>query len=124
VDKREGTEQFESTRCERGVKEKRRLAAAVHKLCYQRHAGWDGPCGLALCCRSYYRFCVLSDEQLGPEQAQALRRMSPAERWRVAHRLYWTMRRHKAAFLRTEHPDWSDQQIGDQVRRIFLHAGT
>jgi hypothetical protein len=34
------------------------------------------------------------------------------------------MRRHKAAFLRTQHPDWSDQQIGDQVRRIFLHAGT
>jgi hypothetical protein len=68
--------------------------------------------------------CVLSDEQITPEQAQALRRMSPAERWRVAHRLYWTMRRHKAAFLRAQHPDWSDQRIGDQVRRIFLHAGT
>ena len=106
------------------MKEKRRLAAAVHKLRYLRHPGHDGPCGLALCYRSHYRLRVLSDEQLSLEQAQALRRMSPAERWRVAHRLYWTMRRHKAAFLRAQHPDWSDQRIGDQVRRIFLHAGT
>ena len=75
-------------------------------------------------CRTAYRLCVPLEEQLSPEQAQALRRMSPAQRWRVAHQLYWTMRRHKAAFLRAQHPDWSDQRIGDQARRIFLHAGT
>jgi hypothetical protein len=34
------------------------------------------------------------------------------------------MRRHKAAFLRAQHPGWSDQQISDLVRRLFLHAGT
>ena len=67
---------------------------------------------------------MLPDEQLSPEQTQALRRMSPAERWQVAYRLYWTMRQHKTAFLRAQHLDWSDQQINDQVRRIFLYANT
>ena len=66
---------------------------------------------------------MLADEQLSPEQVQRLRRMSPAERWRTAHWLYWTMRRHKAAFIRSQHPDLSDQQIRDQVLRSFLHAG-
>ena len=83
-----------------------------------------GSYALARCCGDDYRFCVLSDERLGPEQIQALRRMSPAKRWRTAHRLYWTMRRHKTAFLRAQHPDWSDQHIGEQVRRLFQHAGT
>lgn len=64
-----------------------------------------------------------SDEQLSPEQTQALRRMSPSERWGVSHRLYWTMRRHKTAFLRAQYPDWSDQRIDEQVSRIFLYAG-
>lgn len=66
---------------------------------------------------------MLADEQLSPEQVQALRQMSPAERWQTAHRLYWTMRRHKVAFLRSQHPDWTDHQISDQVRHSFLHAG-
>ncbi|HAM70421.1 MAG TPA: hypothetical protein DCM86_02120 [Verrucomicrobiales bacterium] len=67
---------------------------------------------------------MLADEHLSPEQVEALRRMSPGERWRTAHQLYWTMRHHKAAFLRFQHPDWSDDQIRDQVRRAFLYAGT
>lgn len=74
--------------------------------------------------RGAYRFVVLPDEQAGSEQTQALRRLSPEQRWRVAHRLYWTMRRHKAAFLRAQHPDWSEPQVAAYVRRLFLHAGT
>ena len=66
---------------------------------------------------------VMADEQAGPDQTHALRQMSPAERWRVAHRLYWTMRRHKTAFLRAQHPDWSEQRVSEQVRRNFQHAG-
>ena len=66
---------------------------------------------------------MLAEEQLSPEQVQCLRRMSPAERWRTAQRLYWTMQRHKAAFIRSLHPYFSDQQIRDQVLRSFLHAG-
>lgn len=67
---------------------------------------------------------MLPDEQATPEQIEILRRMTPAQRWQAAHRLYWTVRRHKAAFLRTEHPDWSEQQVEQTVRHIFLHART
>lgn len=67
---------------------------------------------------------MLSDEHLSPEQAVILGRMTPEERWRVASRLYWTMRRHKTAFLRSNRPELSDQEIDQEVRRLFLYAGT
>jgi hypothetical protein len=67
---------------------------------------------------------MLSDEQPSPEQIEIFRRMSPEQRWNAAYRLYWTMRRHKAAFLRSRHPDWTDEKIEDEVRSIFLHART
>ena len=67
---------------------------------------------------------MLSDEQLSAEQAAILGRMTPEERWRVASRLYWTMRRHKTAFIRSTHPELSDQEVDQQVRRLFLYGGT
>ncbi len=67
---------------------------------------------------------MLSDEQLSVEQVAILRRMTPEERWRVASRLYWTMRRHKAAFLRSVHPELSEEEVDQRVRRIFLYGGT
>ena len=80
----------------------------AHKLAVRAHFGKIPP--------------VLPDEQTSPEQFEALRRMTPQQRWRVAHRLYWTARRHKAAFIQHQHPDWSSQQVDEEVRRIFLHA--
>ncbi len=65
---------------------------------------------------------MLPDEQASPEQIEILRRMTPAQRWRAAHNLYWTMRRHKAAYLQSIHPDWSPQQVSDEVKRIFMNA--
>jgi hypothetical protein len=65
-----------------------------------------------------------ADEKASPEQIEVLRRMTPEQRWRAAHRLYWTMRRHKAAFLRSQHPEWPEQKVEDEVRRIFSHART
>ena len=67
---------------------------------------------------------VLPDEQASPEQIAIFRLMTPAQRWRAAHRLYWTMRRHKTAFLRSQYPDWSEKQVEGTVRGIFLHART
>jgi hypothetical protein len=52
------------------------------------------------------------------------RGMSPEQRWEAARQLYWTVRRHKAAFIQTQHPDWSPEEVQAEVRRIFLHAGT
>jgi len=67
---------------------------------------------------------MLADEKASPEQIEVLRRMTPEQRWRSAHRLYWTMRRHKAAFLHSQHPEWPEQKVEDEVRRIFSHART
>ena len=65
---------------------------------------------------------MLPDEQPSPKQIEILRRMSPEQRWRAAHRLYWTVRRHKSAFLRSQHPDWSEERLKHEVRQIFLNA--
>jgi hypothetical protein len=67
---------------------------------------------------------MLSDEGPSAEQIDSLRRMTPAQRWRAAHQLYWTMRRHKAAFIRSQHPDWPETRIETEVRAIFSHART
>jgi hypothetical protein len=67
---------------------------------------------------------VLPDEQPSPEQIEIFKRMTPEQRWHAAYRLYWTMRRHKAAFLHSQHPDWTDDKVESKVRSIFLHART
>jgi hypothetical protein len=67
---------------------------------------------------------MLADEKLCPEQIAVFRRMTPAQRWQAAYRLYWTMRRHKTAFLQSQHPDWPLQKVEDEVRRLFSNART
>jgi len=57
------------------------------------------------------------------KQVAIMRRLTPEQRWDVAQQLYWTARRHKAAFLHSLHPDWSWQQVQTETRRLFLHAG-
>jgi hypothetical protein len=71
-----------------------------------------------------YIACVLPDEQMGPEQIAVLRRMTPEQRWRAARQLYWTMRRHKAAFIQSQHPEWLAPRVEARVREIFSHART
>lgn len=66
------------------------------------------------------RFRRLAQEESSPEQIALLRRMTPGQRWDAAHRLYWTMRRHKAAFLQSQHPEWPDQQVDAEVSRLLL----
>jgi hypothetical protein len=70
------------------------------------------------------RFRRLAQGESSPEQIALLQRMTPGQRWDAAHRLYWTMRRHKAAFLQSQHPDWTEEQVTNEVRRIFSHART
>jgi len=65
---------------------------------------------------------MLADEQTSPEQFALLRRMTPEQRWRAANNLYWTCRRHKAAFMQSQHPDWPAQRVADEVRRIFSNV--
>ena len=56
------------------------------------------------------------------EAQQVLQAMSPAQKLRAAERLYLSARQLKAAALRAEHPDWTDEAIRQAVRTIFLYA--
>ena len=56
------------------------------------------------------------------EVQQVLQAMSPAQKLRVAERLYWSARQFKAAALRAQHPDWTEEAIRQAVRQIFLYA--
>ena len=57
-----------------------------------------------------------------PEVQRVLQAMSPAQKLRAAERLYHSARQLKAAALRAEYPDWTDEAIRQAVRQIFLHA--
>jgi len=67
---------------------------------------------------------MLSDEQASPKQIEILRAMPGEHRLRLAEHLYWSARKLKVAGLRAQHPDWSEEQLNAEVRRIFLHART
>ncbi len=66
----------------------------------------------------------LPDEQTSPEQIAVFRRMTPEQRWRTARQLYWTARKHKSAFIQSQHPDWLPERVAAEVREIFSHART
>jgi Rv0078B-related antitoxin len=51
-----------------------------------------------------------------------LQAMTPAQKLRAAERLYYSARELKAAALRAEHPDWTEEAIRRAVREIFLYA--
>jgi hypothetical protein len=57
-----------------------------------------------------------------PEHIRILRAMTPAQKLEAATRLYWAARDLKAAALRRQHPDWSEDEIKRKVREIFLLA--
>jgi hypothetical protein len=59
---------------------------------------------------------------LHPEQIRALRQMPLERRAELALGFIRSMRRMKAAALRAQHPDWSEQQLRAELRRLTLHA--
>lgn len=67
---------------------------------------------------------MLPDEQTSPEQFAVFRAMTGAQRLRLAERLYWSARKMKAAGLRHQHPDWSEERVSHELREIFSHART
>jgi hypothetical protein len=67
---------------------------------------------------------MLPDEQTSPEQIAAFRAMSGVRRWRLAEGLYWSARKLKLAGLRAQHPNWPEDRLADELRRILLHART
>jgi len=65
-----------------------------------------------------------SDAAMKTEAQKIVQAMSPAQKLRAAERLYYSARELKAAALRAEHPDWTDEAIHQAVRAIFLYART
>ena len=57
-----------------------------------------------------------------PDELRILRALSPAQKLAAAERLYWSARELKAAALRAQHSDWSEDEIRHKVREIFLLA--
>jgi len=69
-------------------------------------------------------FAMLPDEQSTPEQIAIYRQMTPERRLLLAEQLYWSAREIKAAWLRAQHTDWSEEQIAREVTRAFTNART
>jgi hypothetical protein len=63
-----------------------------------------------------------SDAVMKTEGQKILQAMSPAQKLKAAERLYYSARQLKAAALRAQHPDWTDEAIRQAVRQIFLYA--
>ena len=49
--------------------------------------------------------------------------MTPAQKLDAAARLYWGARELKAAWLRSQHPEWAEAEVQKAVREAFLYAG-
>jgi hypothetical protein len=58
-----------------------------------------------------------------PEQVRIYRSMSPAKKLELINRLNQTARRLKAAGLRMQHPEWTEEQVSQRVKEVFLYAG-
>ena len=57
-------------------------------------------------------------------QKKIFQAMTPEKKLRLSLDLNFSSRRLKAAFLKTRYPEWTDKQIEDKVREIFLYART
>ena len=57
-----------------------------------------------------------------PNSTESIRRMTPERRLALAEQLYWTARELKAAWLRRQHRDWSEDQITRETTKLFTHA--
>ena len=64
----------------------------------------------------------LPDDAPDPEQMRLFSAMTPDERWTVAQSLQRTAREVKPAGVRAEHPDWSDEQVREEVRQQLLRT--
>jgi len=50
--------------------------------------------------------------------------MSPEQKLKLVLRLYHSARELKEAGLRAHHPKWTEEQIQQRLREIFLYART
>lgn len=61
---------------------------------------------------------------LHPKQVEAFKRMNPARKLEIASQLREEAWNLKAAGLRAQHPDWTEVEVQEKVREIFIYART
>jgi hypothetical protein len=61
-------------------------------------------------------------EPLHPIQLEALRRMTPAEKWNVSLSLLRTATAVRTSSLQQQHPDWNQTQISQEIAAERLRA--
>ena len=61
-------------------------------------------------------------EERNDIQTQVLKRMTAEQKLQAAARLYWSARDLKAAWIRSQHPDWTVERVEQTVREIFANA--
>jgi hypothetical protein len=59
---------------------------------------------------------------LHPAQIESYRRMTPVQKLEIAVQLWRAARALKAATLRAEHPDWSEDRVQAKVKEVFARA--
>ncbi|NQT27560.1 hypothetical protein HQ585_19555 [candidate division KSB1 bacterium] len=64
----------------------------------------------------------MSNRPIEEIQNDCFRRMTPGERLALSMSLYWGARNLKAAYLRAQHPGWTEKRIQAEVRDLFLYA--
>ena len=63
-------------------------------------------------------------EKAHSKQLEIYRNMTPEQKWAIVNDLYASAWELKAAGVRTQHPDWSEEDVQRKVREIFLYATT
>ncbi len=64
----------------------------------------------------------MADTEYTEEYLDALRKLTPQQRWETARKLYWSARDLRASVLRSQHPEWSEDDIQAEVKRLFMYA--
>jgi hypothetical protein len=59
-----------------------------------------------------------------PKVVELRRKLTPEQKLATAGKMYLAARQWKAGALRSFHPDWSEEQIWEEVRRIFATTRT
>lgn len=65
---------------------------------------------------------MVERDEPSPEQIEIYKKMSMEEKWRVACNLIDSARRLKGDYLRSIHPEWSEEEVKKAVRDWFMHA--
>jgi hypothetical protein len=65
-----------------------------------------------------------AEEKMHPLQMAGFRRMTPAEKLDSLARMYWAGRELLAIGIRSRHPEWTEQEVAEEVRVRMLYGTT